>query len=1302
MAVGSTVYTFSAMDVRGLDLTYSIRTPPTPADHFVLDAMTGVLAVGRELDYETTPMYVFTVAVVNSVGDRDSIRVIIELINVDDNPTNCSESIVFLSVVEEQLAAELQLPTCTDVDIPTSPSFDYLIIAGNETGLFTITNGSISLLRALDYETQTLHDLSVIAVQSGGSLSYNITVIIEVLPVNEYTPQFASTRIDLVVPESALISSSIGNVSATDGDSGIDGMIVYSILSQSSNAFTIHPNTGEVIVTRQLDYETMPSHYELIVIARDNPSGEGIQRSSTAQVRISIEDVNDNRPFFTSYVYYREVSEQSYSVGREVAHLQCNDLDSGLNQEVTYQIVIGNQEGKFGINSTSGQVTLLSALNYEGNNTQLYNLTVECTEVQPPHGIAQSSLLVSVGSFNEFNPDPGADYRATLSEDTPPGTMVIRIQGRDRDRGPAGVLTYFINEDNTQFCPSNIFFIDRYTGIVYLNSPLDYETGLRTIYCPVTVRDSELPTRQAEADLIVTVSNVNDEPPVCDPPMFSTSVAEDSMIGDDVLTLSCRDGDSQILSYSIIGELNIPFQISSTGILTVDGALDYETDSSFHIPIEVSDGEYSFNTTVFLSVAGINEHAPVFAQAVYVCSVDENSAVGTLICTVSASDDDSGMDGVLRYQLSSGSSNVTISVDTTTGGIYLSRRVDYESESSFTFVIEAYDLGDPSLTGSASVRIDVVDLNDNPPQMDTFVLLTVSENTALGETVGTLECTDSDAGSNGLVSYHLNNIVRVSDNGTEIPTVGTLFILDSTTGTITVNGGLDYESDQQYRLSVICRDNGSPSLATFSNVMVVVEAENEFVPSFSQSEYSVDVSENTTIGSSIIVVSALDGDGGAQGDIVYSIQELSSQPFSINPDSGVVSLNSQLDCLQNLSYLLTVVAQDRGRPPLQSQTAVLVNVVHCHLGELVPEQSVYVASVYENSPPGAAILTVACTSTRSSLGLSYTPKYRISRDDASLFQVGEESGLLSVSTSPDFESETFHLIHMQCFDENYPEVTAVIFAYVSVNPLNEYDPEFSENPYTFSVEEGTTLGSLVFTVVASDSDSGRDGEIAYLLSGTDSHYFFINEYTGDVYLAETLDRESKAELTLLVSASDNPDNVSVRRSTFSTVIVEVADSNDHWPQCNRTVYHFIVSPKTEPGSVILRDLGCFDVDLGLNGELRYELDERGYEGTLFAIDRYNGSITLLDSLDPEESASHHITIVVYDLGSPSLAMYLLVVIDVQEPPLFNDGSLGDGNGDFLEEDEGLKNAVTIVLEDIPFELVRIVKLICFHNAHSAV
>ena len=220
--------------------------------------------------------------------------------------------------------------------------------------------------------------------------------------------------------------------------------------------------------------------------------------------------------------------------------------------------------------------------------------------------------------------------------------------------------------------------------------------------------------------------------------------------------------------------------------------------------------------------------------------------------------------------------------------------------------------------------------------------------------------------------------------------------------------------------------------------------------------------------------------------------------------------------------------------------------------------------------------------------------------------------------------------------------------------------------------------------MATDSDSGRDGQITYSISGNDSHHFFIDPHSGEVYLTEPLNRESQDELTIIVSARDNPKDTNSHRTSVSTVNIQVTDSNDHWPQCSRMVYHLVVSPQTQPDSTILSDLGCSDVDLGTNGELEYTLGDN-QSGELFAIDRTEGRLSLTKTL---ESISYHVPITVQDRGTPSFSISVLVVIDVRETSYSTNTSVsGDSDHSTLLEAEGLKNAITITLHDVSFSLV---------------
>ena len=1275
LPIGQTITTFTADDPDTTDLEYSITS-----DAFNIDPLRGTLTVATELDFESDPVYRFRVQASDGMG-RGLADVTINLMNVNEYAPQCTANVVYFSASEGLTGDTFDLPSCTDADQPDNPTISYKVVSGNEDSNFAInqSDGSISIARALDYEDRTLYELEIAACDEhggNGSLNSSITTIIIVEPVNEFMPTFNSPQFTFTVSETAEISTTIDHVTASDDDDGDDGTIVYSFGSNPTDVFAVDSLSGDIILTRSLDFESVGS-YQFTVVATDSTHIESTRMSSSATVVVMVQDENDNHPTFSQPVYSTGVREDAV-IGNQIITVLCTDLD--VSDNVTYSISLGNTGSKFSVDMFTGTISLLNTLDFDDTSqTQLFEITVECNT---PREMVEALVVIEVTSYDEFYPDPGFDYQATVSEDMSPGSSILRIEGRDRDQGPGGLLRYSLNE--SPVCPQNLH-IDSLTGILYLLSPFDYEEppyNSHSVVCTVTVSDSEHST---EADIIVTVSNVNDVPPVCDPTVYTVNVPEDIQIGLEFLTLSCSDSDSPTLQYTILESFASPFQISPTGAMTIAEHLDYEVQSFHDITIGVSDNDYSVNVTVHVSVTGINEHTPNFRNSTFECSVVENSNVGAVVCSVTATDEDSGEDGIINYRIANGSGVETFEIDRISGQIHLIRNIDYEINREYWFTVTANNRGSPSLSGSALVHIEVVDVNDNPPQMDVQLFYSVSEGTPSGSVVNTINCYDVDSGSNSRTRLQMSSFFLIYPNGTEVPASTWVFSINSTSGELILTGALDYEGVQFYRLSIICRDAGTPVHAAFSTVTIQVLPVNEYIPQFTESSYQLTVEELSDIGTSIATFSASDEDSGTDGEIRYSISPGDNVPFAINQQTGTLSVYRRLSCTDRQVYNFTIEVRDGGSPSLQTHAFVTLNIVHCHLGELFALSNAYAASVPENAPTGTLVLTVTCNSTRAFIPGISPPLYEITLDDVDTFQIDSTTGEITVRNSPDFESHSSHMLQIRCYDPYNMNIAMIITAYISITPINEHTPVFTQPSYTVSINEDTILGTRVTQVQATDADNGRDAEVTYHIQDTRS--FLINAQSGEIFLSVSLDRESVDELTFSVTAQDNPsDRISAPRSSSTQVTVLVLDSNDHWPVCERTVYHLIVSPHTPRSSTILDSLNCSDADLGSNSLLEYFISDETLSN-IFSVDRTLGQLTLLSTLDPNDSSVHHIPITVHDLGTPSFSISVLVVIEVQEPPL-PERTPGDDNDHLSSvEAEGLKNTITFILNDFSKALV---------------
>ena len=1277
--IGTTLLTIAAT---GNTLTYTL-VPLPGISNFHVDPSTGNITLSVSLDYETTTSYVFAVTVGN-VTCTQTVLIYIDVIDENDHSPECTESRLYTHVPDNSTEGYLVSLNCTDGD---NYPLRYEILSGNEIGIFAINaQGEVAVTAILDYENKTLYELSIIVSDSGLLPEQNTTVDIFVIvdPVNEYRPDFENDAIELYISESAGIGALVGHISASDLDSGEDGSITYTIVSEDeSDVFAICSQTGNIYISRMLDYESI-STYQFRVMASDTSLVETSRLSSTATVTVHVLDSNDHSPMFTKSVYYAQVPEDTETAS-EILQVVCLDEDSGSNQEVNYTIMSGNEGGNFGI-SSQGIITFDSSilLNFDDAGTILYELTVECKDSGQPQLNSQSLVILEVTSVNERDPIPQfIEFTASIGEDTSPGTSIAHIQANDQDRGLAGVIIYSLNFNSD--CPDELLYIDSATGMVFLISPLDYETGLVYVDCVVTVRDSQPPVRASETDLVITVTDVNDEPPVCSPSAQTFSLPEDTPVGYS-LTFTCNDADSTSLQYSVTNGYSVfPFELSPSGTLVtlvLQSELDYENNTMHILPVEVSDGDFTTKVTVYISVFGINEHTPIFLNDSFECSVSEATELGAIVCETGAYDEDSGIDGVVMYQMAN--SIGTFATDLHTGIIFLTDSLDYETTKEYNITIQAFDSGNPSLSSSVQAHIIVIDENDNVPMTQPLIFAKISENALSGSHVTALDCFDLDDGRNAETDFEITGTFIFLENGEYLLASNQTFTMSSP-GNLTLNESLDYEAAHLYKVVVTCKDHGVLPLSSCATITIEVLPENEFNPTFSQHARSISIPENTPIGTSVFQVIASDNDSGKDGSIQYSLHSNDSLFLAMDSSSGIVSVVSPMDCLRGTVYNTTIIATDGGRIPLSAETMLTVYIANCSLGHVTSEKAVYIASVHETAHIGTSILNVACNSTRADLlSERYTTTYEILSAESSLFAIDSTSGELSVASSLDYETSISHVVTLQCYDPNNPHSLASFTAYIAILPENEHPPIFPSFSYSIEIPENTTLGASILTVEAHDMDNGQDGILSYSIRDLDKPVG-IDPVSGAVYLTDFLDRETTDHFTFTVNVQDTPIEQEYTKHAHVDVAVLISDSNDNNPQCERNFYHVSVSPWTRIGTSLV-NLTCSDRDLEQNSQLEYTLTDNSTT-ELFRIDRYTGEAILLQVLDPDISVVYHVPVSVRDMGEPPLSITVVIIVDVQDSVSTEDDEVDVTDVISQTQTEGFENAVTILLQDLSLQLV---------------
>ena len=300
------------------------------------------------------------------------------------------------------------------------------------------------------------------------------------------------------------------------------------------------------------------------------------------------------------------------------------------------------------------------------------------------------------------------------------------------------------------------------------------------------------------------------------------------------------------------GDIDGNFRLDpDDGRLSVKGNIDYEVRTSYELILEAWDGKHEATTRMDITVEDENDNNPTFGSKRHEVYVSENSPSGTLVTRLEATDVDSLL---ITYSLSEQMSNVFV-IGKESGEIKTKMTLDREMRDTYKFEVYAKD---EWRTGSVTVIVHVLDVNDHTPTFTKNSLkLEVLENQPPGTVVGTIRATDLDdiTSGNGRVYY---GIMKDTSHA---------FSVDRDTGELRTSVALDRENRSRYELTVNATDAGTPPRSTYDDVIVIVGDANDQQPQFSEKVYEETIAENTTVGSTILQLKALDGDLGMNANL---------------------------------------------------------------------------------------------------------------------------------------------------------------------------------------------------------------------------------------------------------------------------------------------------------------------------------------------------------------------------------------------------------------------------------------------------
>nr|XP_056718885.1 protocadherin alpha-5-like [Euleptes europaea] len=480
------------------------------------------------------------------------------------------------------------------------------------------------------------------------------------------------------------------------------------------------------------------------------------------------------------------------------------------------------------------------------------------------------------------------------------------------------------------------FQVNVQNGILFVNSRIDREElCIKSPICAIhleVIVDKPLRVFHVE----VEIKDINDNAPVFSIDEQILAIAESRVAGSRFLLAGASDADTDAnarITYKLspndyfILDSGSEEDQNKSPVLILKVPLDREESSLHRLLLTASDGgkpQLSGTVQLVINVVDANDNPPVFNRSVYRVKLLENSANGTLVIKLNATDLDDGINKEISYFFSNNvpsSFTRIFSISSNAGELRVFGKVDFEDVNLYDLQVVAEDKGNPPLSGHCKVLIEVLDVNDNAPEVTVSSLsVPVPENSTPGTVVALISISDRDSGANGQVTCSL------------WPS-GLPFKLTSTFKnyySLVLAEPLDREQVAEYSLVVIAQDQGDPPLSASSSLLVPISDVNDNTPTFAQPSYTIFVRENNPPGAHIFTVSASDPDVAENSLVSYWLDEklwpLSSY-ISVHSESGKLYALQPLDYEEVKLLEFQVRAKDAGLPSLCGNVTIQVFVL---------------------------------------------------------------------------------------------------------------------------------------------------------------------------------------------------------------------------------------------------------------------------------------------------------------------------------------------------------------------------------------
>lgn len=1118
-----------------------------------MNPFTGLISVRKPLDFETRASYTLEVSATTASGA--SARAVVSIYVTDENDNSpVFRQKEYLGQISEaahsdaMVTGERNTPLvvqAADADGDANALLVYQILEPELQSVFRIHpgTGAVWLLSPVDFEARPEYRFHVQVRDSGEPPRYAAepaAVTVRVLDLNDCAPLFTPAAYEASVVLPAVAGMEVARVTAHDADSEVR----YSVLAGNlHNAFSVEPSSGLITVSNATGFADF---YQLVISASDG------LHTDLATVTVNGTALRGGPFRFEQDVYTVSVAENLRTV-QTLAALKARGCL--LNEPLVYSLL--NPGGKFSISESSGLLET-AGIPFDREETDVYELVVMVRDMRTPPRCARAQVKVFIDDVNDSPPlFSNLPFAIVLSESSEPGDVLYRASAADADLGENASILYSLEDDY------GLFRVHPRAGDISLQRPLDFE-ALNKYVLTVLAADEGEPRRTAAAQLSLQLRNHSS--PVFQTLLYQLKVPENVPPFTTILHVQARNPDGYRLVYNLQEEnasqhFHLDFK---TGVLSVSGPLDHESQSAHVLTVRASDsvtGVFS-EASVEIEVEDVNDNAPVFSRRTYDVEVAEGLPVGTSVVQVRASDGDSGRNKdltfhMLRTEEEEEEETRVFDIDRHTGVIVTKQVLDHERTNRFLLKIRATDNGTAPLSGEALVRVSVTDVNDNPPDfVNSQYEATLDEMAKCGHVVVKIQAFDPDTGDLNKLEYKI-----LSGNH------GRYFNINQSSGIVSFSNVCLRNLEPFYNLTVAVSDGVFQKTA---QVNIDMMNTNRHSPYFKQSVYEAELAENAEVGTRVIRLAAIDPDEGPYGTVDYTIiNKLADETFAIHGDGQMVT-TQPLDRENPAQRVIAVkvMAKDGGG----KVAFCTVRIILTDENDNVPRfaASGYQVSIQSTVSKGSPVVHV--TAYDADDGRNADVTYTVDgAEDATedVIEINPFTGLVTVKDSLVGMENRIFSFKVQARDGGLPFYNSTVPVQVRVVPPEVALPKFSEPLYTFSAVEDAPVGTEIGSVRATSNTpliySLVDGNTA---ENNKDKVFSLEGESGTLVLQKPIDHERTKWYQVDVMAQGNQNGTDV--ASLVSISIQVQDVNDNEPLFDANPYRAFLAENLPAGTTVIQ------------------------------------------------------------------------------------------------------------------------------------